>query len=219
MQKDIAFPFTEGGNEEAAAEAGELSDETRIGDSTWGELKEQAMGQNLQEQSWYDPLTSEEKDLLTRLIEAQEAQGDMLELQVQQNKEVHEEADASQMSDDEDERWPEDSTKMINCFVAENELIYLITMYTIFVLKENMELAKEIRFKQLYDAVDPNIKFITCCSQDISIENNNSYLVGCNAHNPEQDKSHAWLIKFSLVVGKEGDNVIGFLDFKKKLSL
>ena len=53
---------------------------------------------------------------------------------------------------------------MINCFIAENEFIYLITEYTIYVLKENMELAKEIRLVKLYGELNINAKFVTCCS-------------------------------------------------------
>ena len=108
---------------------------------------------------------------------------------------------------------------MINCFVSENEHIYLVTMYTIFVLRADMEYAKEVRFKQLYDAVDENIQYINCCNSDIGIENNCSYLIGCNALDPDTDKIYGWLIKFSLIKNKEADNVLGFLDLKKKLEL
>lgn len=44
------------------------------------------MGGNNEEQSWFFPLTNEEKDLLTSLIYAQKAQGNMLQLKPQQCK-------------------------------------------------------------------------------------------------------------------------------------
>ena len=47
-----------------------LSDRTRIAKTTWAKLKEYAMGENIHQQSWYFPLTSEEKELLNALISA-----------------------------------------------------------------------------------------------------------------------------------------------------
>ena len=38
-------------------------------------------------------------------------------------------------------------TRMINCFAVENDFIYLVTLFSIFVLNESMEYVKEISFK------------------------------------------------------------------------
>ena len=122
--------------------------------------------------------------------------------------------------DEYDDRWPEERTHLVNCFSAENDHIYLITKNSIYVLNESIEYLKEIRFKKLYDAVGPDVDFTTCCTNDIGIENNNSYLLGCNAKGyPDVDKPHAWLIKFALDDGGEDERAPGDLDFKKKLRL
>ena len=73
-------------------------------------------------------------------------------------------------------------TKMVNCFVAENGYIYLVTMYNIIVLDEDMSYNQKLNLNSIYEKVDRNISYISCCQEDIGIENNHSYLIGCKSH-------------------------------------
>ena len=48
-----------------------LSDQTKISDTTWGELKESALQEEYIEQNWYKELKPDEKELLEALRIAQ----------------------------------------------------------------------------------------------------------------------------------------------------
>ena len=60
-----------------------LSDHTRIAGKTWKQIKPEAMKDNFNLKDWCITLTSLEKALLEALITAQNKQGNMEELQVQ----------------------------------------------------------------------------------------------------------------------------------------
>ena len=52
-----------------------LSDKTRVGDTTWDKLKKKAKNDNYRDQSWFNSLTSKQKDLFKNLREAQKQIG------------------------------------------------------------------------------------------------------------------------------------------------
>ena len=54
----------------------ELTDETRVRGTPWGDLKRVAMKPDAHSQKWYTILSKEDKELLGRLVVAQMAQGD-----------------------------------------------------------------------------------------------------------------------------------------------
>ena len=60
-----------------------LSDESQIAGTTWAQLKKVAMDGKNEQQSWFVSLNNQEKKLLGALISAQNAQGDMNQLQPQ----------------------------------------------------------------------------------------------------------------------------------------
>ena len=57
-----------------------LSDQTKVRSQTWSDLKQIAMLPGFKTTASYSTLPEEDQDLLNRLIDAQSAQGDMLEL-------------------------------------------------------------------------------------------------------------------------------------------
>ena len=52
-----------------------LSDKTRVGDTTWDKMKKKAKNDNYRDQSWFNSLTSKQKDLFKNLREAQKEMG------------------------------------------------------------------------------------------------------------------------------------------------
>ena len=63
-----------------------LSDATEVAGTTWKNLKTPAMKSDYKTQSWYHPLTEQERELIEALREAQRGQGNMNELQLQVHK-------------------------------------------------------------------------------------------------------------------------------------
>ena len=64
-------------------QAATLSDATGVAGTTWKNLKTPAMKSDYKTQSWYHPLTEQERELIEALREAQRGQGNMNELQSQ----------------------------------------------------------------------------------------------------------------------------------------
>lgn len=67
-----------------------LSDETMVQDTPWKVLKQFAMQAHYKKSSWYKSYTKEEQGLVDRLVKAQQAQGDNLELKAQLEEEPEE---------------------------------------------------------------------------------------------------------------------------------
>ena len=69
-----------------------LSDRTKIDGTTWATLKPKAMTETYEQEAWYAPLSFDDKKLLEDLRKAQQTQGDLQALIVQ-NPEGNEQRD------------------------------------------------------------------------------------------------------------------------------
>jgi len=63
-----------------------LSDDTRVGNDTWRELRDRAMKKDYSKKAWYESYTDEDKKKFDELREAQVRQNDSLPLTVQRSK-------------------------------------------------------------------------------------------------------------------------------------